>query len=77
MDSSYAGKNMTWPESTDVRRSQKAKRLARRILELVTAAAFLAVILYWPTTNPGRLIFIAVAVIWFVGLKFLFKWPSI
>jgi hypothetical protein len=35
--------------------------LARRILELITAAAFLVVILYWSTTNTGRLILIALA----------------
>lgn len=64
-------------DSTDARRSPKGKRLARRILELITAAAFLVVILYWPTTNTGRLILIAVGVVWLVGLKFLFKWPSV
>jgi hypothetical protein len=45
--------------------------------ELITAAALLLVILYWPTTNTGRLILIAAAVVWFVDLRFLFKWPSV
>lgn len=68
---------MTELESTEGRRTDKAKRFARRILELITAAAFLLAILYWPTTNSGRLILVATAAGWFVGLKFLFKWPSV
>jgi hypothetical protein len=67
---------MTDPEFTNPR-SPKAKRIARRALELITAAAFLLAILYWPTTNTGHLILIAAVVVWFVGLKFLFKWPSV
>ncbi len=67
---------MTESEFTNPR-SPKAKRIARRVLELISAAAFLLAILYWPTTNTGRLILIAAVVVWFVGLKFLFKWPSI
>jgi hypothetical protein len=43
---------------SDARASPKVKRLARRTAELITAAAILAVILYWPTTNTGRLILI-------------------
>lgn len=64
-------------ESSDAPRSRNVKRFARRILELITATAFLIAILYWPSTNTGRLILIAAAVVWFVGLKFLFKWPSV
>jgi hypothetical protein len=58
-------------------RSPKAKRIARRVLEIITAAVFLLAILYWPTANTVRLILIAAVVVWFVGLKFLFKWPSV
>jgi hypothetical protein len=68
---------MADPESSNAHRSPNVKRFARRILELITAAAFLIAILYWPTTNTGRLILVAAAVVWFVGLKFLFKWPSV
>jgi hypothetical protein len=71
---------MADPESSNAQRSPNVKRCARRILELITAAAFLIAILsilYSPTTNTGRLILVAAAVVWFVGLKFLFKWPSV
>jgi hypothetical protein len=69
--------NMTESESTDARRSPRSKRFARRVLEIITAAAFLLAIFYWPTTNTGRLILIAAGVVWLVGLRFLSKWPSI
>ena len=68
---------MTDPETSNEHRSPIVKRFARRILELITAAVFLIAILYWPSTNTGRLILIAAVVVWFVGLKFLFKWPSV
>jgi hypothetical protein len=68
---------MTDLESTDARRSPRAKRAARGILELITAAAFVLAILYWPSTNAGRLILVGIIVVWFIGLKFLFKWPSV
>ena len=71
------GENMTQLESTDERKSTRTKRVARRILEAISAAAFLLVILYWPTTNTRRLILIAAAVVLFVGLRFLSKWPSV
>lgn len=54
----------------------EGKSVARRILELFAAAAVLLVILYWPTTNTGRLILIAAGVVCLVALKFLIKWPS-
>jgi len=63
--------------SSDAHRNRYVKRFARRILELITAAALLIAILYWPSTNTGRLILIATVVMSFVGLKFLFKWPSV
>jgi len=43
---------------------------------MVTAAAFLLAVLYWPTTNTGRVYLATAAVVWFVGLKLLLKWPS-
>jgi hypothetical protein len=63
---------MTDSERTNPR-SPKAKRIARRVLEIITAVVFLLAILYWPTANTVRLILIAAVVVWFVGLKFLFK----
>jgi hypothetical protein len=68
---------MANPETSNANRSMSVKRFARRILELLTAAAFLIAIFYWPSTNTGRLILVAAAVVWLVGLKFLFKWPSV
>jgi hypothetical protein len=68
---------MADPQASNAHRSPNVKRLARRLLELITAAAFLIAILYWPTTNTRRLILVAAAVVWFVGLNFLFKWPSV
>lgn len=65
------------PEQSYNARHETHNRIARRVLELITAAAFLLAILYWPTTNTGRLILMAAVVVWFVGLKFLFKWPSV
>jgi len=65
------------PETSKNTEARIVKRFARRILELITAAAFLIAIFYWPSTNTGRLILVAAAVTWFVGLKFLFKWPSV
>jgi hypothetical protein len=56
--------------------SSKAKRILRRVFEFVTAAILLLAILYWPTTNMGRLFLIAAVVVCLVGLKFLSKWPS-
>jgi hypothetical protein len=77
MGSVPSDENMTQLESSDERRTTRTKRVARRIFEFITAAGFLLVILYWPTTNIGRLILIAAAVVWLVGLRFLFKWPSV
>jgi hypothetical protein len=68
---------MPAPETSNEHRSPIVRRFPRRALELITAAAFLIAIFYWPSTNIGRLILVAAAVAWFAGLKFLFKWPSI
>jgi hypothetical protein len=57
--------------------SSKAKRITRRILEIITAAAFLVTVLYWPTTNTGRVYELAAVVVGLVGLKLLGKWPSL
>ncbi len=57
-------------------RSSKSKRVARKIAEIITAFALLVAILYWPTTNEGRVYLIAAGVVWFVGLVLLSKWPS-
>jgi len=64
-------------ESAHARESHKPKRIARRVLELITAAALLLAALYWPTTNAGRLILIGAVLPYFIGLKFLSKWPSV
>jgi len=64
-------------DSAHARESLKAKRIARRVLELITAATFLLAALYWPTTNPRRLILIGAVLLYFIGLKFLSKWPSV
>jgi hypothetical protein len=61
---------------TSTGRSPK-QRIARRVLEIITAAAFLVAVLYWPTTNTGRVYLVMAAVVFFVGLKVLFKWPSV
>ena len=68
---------MTERGSTDVRPKPKVKHIARRIFELITAAALLLAILYWPTTNTGRVILIGAGVLWFVGLIVLSKWSSV
>lgn len=63
-------------ESNSILRTLKAKRAARRVLEIITAIAFLLVVLYWPRTNTGRLYLIAAVVVVFVGLSLLRKWSS-
>jgi hypothetical protein len=44
---------------------------------MVTAAALLVAIFYWPHTNGGRIVLIAAAVIGFFCFSRLSKWPSI
>ena len=68
------GKHMAVPESNNA-----PKRPGRRIVELITAAAFLVTILaiLLPDSNTGRMILVAAAAVCLVGLKLLFKWPSV
>jgi uncharacterized membrane protein YqjE len=68
---------MTDQKSSSVLRTLKAKRVARRILEIITAITLLGVALYWPSTNTGRLYLVALVVVLFVGLSLLRKWPSV
>jgi hypothetical protein len=64
-------------ELSSVNKTSKRTRIIRRVVELVTAAALLFIVLYWPRTHSGLLLLGAVAVIWFLGLRLLFKWPSV
>lgn len=64
-------------ESAHLRAGPKAKRIARRALELIAAAGFVVVAPYWPTTNEGRVVLIGALLLFFIGLKFLSKWQSV
>jgi hypothetical protein len=57
-------------------RQTKAGRITRRVVEFVTAAALLGAALYFPTTNTGRVYLGALAVVFFICLLLLRKWPS-
>ncbi len=48
----------------------------RRLVELVTAVALIAVAVYFPSTNTGRAYLLAVAVVFFAGCYLLSKWLS-
>ncbi len=50
--------------------------MARRIVELVTAALLVAVSLYFPTTNWGRASLVGLVIALFVGLIVLSRWHS-
>ena len=66
--------DMTDQESSSAR---KWKHVSRRVLEALTAAALLAVALYWPSTTTGRLYLVILVAVLLVGLSLLRKWPSV
>jgi hypothetical protein len=68
---------MTDQESDSPLHNLKTKRVPRRILEIITAIAFVGVVLYWPSTQTGRLCLVALGVVVLVGLWLLRKWPSV
>ena len=51
-------------------------RAVRRLVEVAAAAAFLAALVYWPSTSFGRVGLVAIAAVLFIGLWLLSKWPS-
>lgn len=67
---------MAAPEPGGTLRQRKMTGMARRVVELVTAAALLGAAFYFPTTNAGRVYLIALVVAVFLGLALLHKWPS-
>jgi hypothetical protein len=71
-----ADSEMTDRESSSTPRTRTGKRVVRRIFEIITAAALLLAIFYWPTTNAGRIYLFAVVLVALLGIKLLSKWPS-
>ena len=62
-------------EPNAARRKGNRPRI-RRIVELATAAALIAMALYFPTTNTGRAYLLVLVVLFFAGCLLLSKWPS-
>jgi hypothetical protein len=65
------------PQSSIPFRNSRVKRVARRVLEIITAIALVLAALYWPSTNAGRLYLVALVVVLFVGVSLFRKWPSV
>jgi hypothetical protein len=70
-------RQLQWPCSvfwkmTDQQSKSPAPRLraksARRFVEIIAAAAFLGLALYWPSTHTGRIHLAALGVVLLVGL---------
>jgi hypothetical protein len=66
---------MTGPEPS-TNRSSKRRRILRRILEIITGAALMVAIFSWPRTRPGLVYLYVAAIVAFVGVNLLRKWPS-
>jgi len=64
---------MTEPKSAG---KSLSKRVARRIVELLTAAA-LIIVAVWPTKIGHLWLLVLVVSVFFAGLLLLSKWPSI
>ncbi len=52
------------------------KRVVRRVLELVVAAALLVIVFSQPTSHVGLRYFLASVVLLLLCLSFLKKWPT-